>query len=251
MKSYKKILFLLSYVFLAGLAVFIFKPVYLISILVVLAPPSCINFLWLKKSKLKIFIFSVFTGIIIAPAVELCARLANVWDVQTIFARPFGLIPIENMLFAFLNFLWVLSFYEYFVDKDSSKKISTKFKFLTAIYILAAVIIYTIFFINRNLVTLNYFAIAIPLLVIPAILIFWSKPKLIKKIILPTIFFALIFFYYEIISLIIGSWWWPGHYIFSTSIFGKIFPLDDVIIWYFLSTPVLIGGYEFFTDDSR
>jgi hypothetical protein len=22
-----------------------------------------------------------------------------------------------------------------------------------------------------------------------------------------------------------------------------------VIIWYFLSTPVLIGGYEFFTDD--
>ena len=138
-----------------------------------------------------------------------------------------------------------MSFYEYFVDRDYNKKISRKFKTLVAIYIFGAAVIYAIFFINKDIVTLNYFTISLPLLVVPAILIFFNKPSLIKKTILPTIFFALVFFYYEIISLYIGSWWWPGQYIFNTSIFGKTFPLDDVIIWYFLSTPVLIGGYEF------
>ncbi|MEK7634947.1 MAG: hypothetical protein AAB446_00745 [Patescibacteria group bacterium] len=251
MSSNKKILLLLGYVLVAGLFVFIFKPTYLISIILVLVPPALTNWLWLKKSKLKILIFSLTTAIIIAPAIELCARLADVWDVQSVIIRPFGLIPIENMIFAFLNFLWVLSFYEYFVDKDSSKKISPRLKLLTAIYIFGAATIYTIFFINKDLVTLNYFSISIPLLFIPAIIIFWNKPALMKKVILPTLFFALIFFYYEIISLIVGSWWWPGEYLFKTYIFGKVFPLDDVIIWYFLSTPVLIGGYEFFTDDFR
>jgi hypothetical protein len=249
MISNKKILFLLFYVLFAGLLVFIFKPTYLVSIILVLVPPSFVNFAWLKKSKLKIFIFCFITAFVIAPAIELCARLANVWDVQSIISRPLGLIPIKNMFFAFLNFLWVLSFYEYFVDKDSNKKISHRFKILTAIYIFAAFVIYTVFFINKELVTLNYFAISIPLLIIPAVFIFFNKPSLLKKVILPTIFFALVFFYYEVISLVVGSWWWPGEYLFKTHIFGKVFPLDDVIIWYFLSTPVLIGGYEFFSDD--
>jgi hypothetical protein len=249
MKLNKKILFLLGYVILAGLLVFIFKPTYLISIILVLVPPSFINFYWLKKSKAKVLVFSLVTGVIIAPAIELCARLGNVWDVQSVIVRPLGLIPIENMLFAFLNFLWVLSFYEYFVDRDYNKKISLKFKTLVTIYVFGATVIYTIFFINKDIVTLNYFTIFLPLLVIPAILIFFNKPSLIKKVILPTLFFTIIFFYYEIISLIIGSWWWPGQYIFNTSFLGKTFPLDDIIIWYFLSTTVLIGGYEFFTDD--
>ena len=156
------------------------------------------------------------------------------------------------MLFAFFNFMWVFSFYEYFVDRDYHKKISHKFKLLTTIYVLVATIIYAIFFVDKDLVTLNYFSIAIPLLVIPAILIFWHKPFLIKKVIFCRLCFSPLYFSnYEIISLIVGSWWWPGEYIFKTTIFGKIFPIDDVIIWYFLSTPVLIGGYEFFADNGR
>ena len=119
----KKILFLFSYVLIAGLLVFILKPVYIVSIFLVLVPPTIINFLWLKKSKLKILTFSLITVFIIAPAIELCARLADVWDVQSIITRPFGLVPVENMIFAFLNFLWGLSFYEYFIDKDSNGKI--------------------------------------------------------------------------------------------------------------------------------
>ncbi|MFH1457003.1 MAG: hypothetical protein ABIF17_02710 [Patescibacteria group bacterium] len=124
--------------------VLIFKPVYFISILIVLVPPAIINFLWLKKTRFKILIFSIITTIIFAPPIELIARLANAWDVQSIMPRPFGLMPLENILFAFLNLFWVLSFYEHFVDRDRKKNISKKFKYLIGLYCLTSVLIWRI-----------------------------------------------------------------------------------------------------------
>ncbi len=247
----KKIICLFLYVVFASFVVYVLKPYYFFSILIVLLPPSLVNFLWLKKSKKKILIFSLLSTVLFAPPVELIARLANAWDVQSIFPRPFDLIPLENMLFAFLNVFWVLSFYEYFVDRDTVGSVSKRIKYLLGIYCLAAVLIYSLYFYNHGIIVLNYFQLAVPVLIIPSLIFFLTIPSLhkIKKAILPTAFFFLVFFVYELISLRIGSWWWPGEYLFPLTIGGKVFPLDDVIIWYLLSTPVLIGSYEFFADD--
>jgi len=236
---------------LASFFVFLFRPTYLISILIVLLPPSLINFLWLKSSRFKVFIFSLVTTLLFAPPVELSARLANVWDVQSVLPRVFGLLPIENLVFAFFNFFWVLSFYEYFIDHDRSAKISKGIKYLVMLYCFLFILIFNLFFINQSLIALNYHLLAVIILLIPGIIIFSIKPKILKKVWLPTIFFAYIFFIYELISLLVGSWWWPGDYLLPLNLLGHTFPLDDVVIWYFLSTPVLIGGYEFFVDDSR
>ena len=75
-KKYK-LLGLLSYVLIACLVVLLTKPVYLLSIIIVMLPPSIINFLWLKKSKKKILIFSITATILFAFAIELSSRLAN------------------------------------------------------------------------------------------------------------------------------------------------------------------------------
>ncbi len=246
-----KIAGLLLYVLLACLFVFYFKPIYILSILMVLVPPSVINFLWLKNSKLKVLTFSLVSVLLFAPPIELMARLKDVWDVTSVFPRLFGLIPLENMLFAFLNFFWVLSFYEYFTDKDLPTKIDKKFKYLVIIFIIFSIIIFSLFSYNRNIVGANYFTLAFVSLIIPSIIIFYKKPCLIKKTFLTTIFFAIVFFVYELISLKVGSWFWPGEYLFPIIIWGELFPLDDIIIWYFLSTPALIGGYEFFADDFK
>jgi hypothetical protein len=253
LKKHKKIklIILLTYVFLACVFVYFLKPVYLLSIIIVLVPPTTANFLWLKKSKKKILVFSLVTTILFAFAVELSSRLANSWDVQSILPRLFGIAPLENILFAFINFFWVLSFYEYFVDMDLTEKISNNFKYLIALFSLFSLVIFTLYFYKSNLVAINYFTIASLTLIIPAVIIFLLKPKLLKKTVLTTVFFAIVFFVYEIVSLINGSWWWPGEYILPVNIFGKVFPLDDVVIWYFLSTIALIGGYEFFADDFK
>ena len=244
-----KLFSLFIYILVAVTLVYFFQPVYLLSILVVLFPPAMINFLWLKQSRLKIFLFALATTFLFAPPVELAARLANSWDVQSILPRLFGLAPLENLIFAFLNFFWVLSFYEYFVAQGSSAKISPRFKKLLFLYSVVFVLFFILFFKNQALVTINYYILSFIILFIPGIFIFGRQPKLLLKTWLPTLFFALIFFIYELISLLIGSWWWPGTYLFPINLFGRILPLDDVIIWYFLSTPVLIGAYKFFMND--
>lgn len=246
-----KLLFLIGYLTLALILVLLIKPLYIISIIIVLAIPSFINFFWLKNSRRPVFLFSLLAALLFAPPVELIARIANVWDVQSIFYRPFGLIPIENMIFAFLNFFWGLSFYKYFIDNDSFVAISKKFKYLIGLFIVFSTAVYGLYFYNPNLVGANYFIIALIILVIPGTLLILNNPKIFKKTLTTTLFFAILFFIYELISLKIGSWFWPGNYLLGLNIFGQYMPLDDIIIWYFMSTPVLIYGYKYFVDDNK
>jgi len=245
-------LFLFVYVLCACTVVLMVSPSYIFSICLVLLVPSVVNFMWLRHARMRVFIFSLISALIFAPPVELAARLANAWDVQSVFPRLFGLVPFENMLFAFLNFFWALSFYEYFIDKDHQQRhISKYFKFLVGLYVVFAGVVFSLYFYDPTTVSLQYMILAVIVLFIPAVLIFSHRPHLIKKTLIPTLFFAIIFFIYEVVSLVVGSWWWPGEYVFPIMLCGHVFPIDDVIIWYFVSTPVLIGGYEFFADDDR
>ena len=246
-KKYK-LLVIFLYVLIACLVVFLTKPVYILSIIIVLVPPALVNFLWLKKSKKKILVFSIVSTILFAFAAELSSRLANSWDVQSVLPRIFGILPLENILFAFLNIFWVLSFYEYFIDRDTSSKMSKKFKYLILILSLFSLSIFILFF-NGIDISMNYYFLAIITLLIPSVIIFSKKSSLLKKLILPVLFFAIIFFIYELVALKIGNWWWPGEYLLPVNFLGQTFPIDDVIIWYFLSTIACIGGYEFFMDD--
>ena len=250
-KRVKRIWLLFGYVILSCIFIYFLKPTYLLSIFIVLVPPSMANFLWLKNSRKKIFIFSLTATILFAFAVELSSRLADSWDVQSVLPRILGIIPIENMIFAFLNFFWVLSFYEYFINKDSHRKISKKFKYLVMLFSIFSLIVFSLYFCDEKLIAINYFTMAVITLIIPSIIIFSLNPQLLKKTIIPMIFFAFTFFIYEIVSLINKNWWWPGKYLFSLNLLGNVFPLDDIVIWYFLSTIALIGGYEFFADDFK
>lgn len=247
----KRIIYLFSYVLLASIIVYFLKPAYLYSILIVIVPPAIINFLWLKKSRKKILIFSLSATFLFGFAIELVSRLADSWDVQSSLPRIFGILPLENILFAFINFFWVLTFYEYFVDRKSMNNFSKRFKYLIILFSTFTLIVFLLYFYNPEIISLDYPIVGLFVLLIPSILIFSKNPGLLKKTILPVIFFSLIFFIYELVSLLIGSWWWPGEYILPISLFGHIFPLDDVIIWYILSTITLIGGYEFFADNFK
>jgi len=178
-------------------------------------------------------------------------RLTNSWDVQSILPRPFGLIPLENMLFGFFNILWPLSFYEFFVDKDRTKVISKKLKYLVALYCLLSIIVYTLFYWNKKLISIDYIVASIPILIIPSLIIFTKNPKILRKVFLTTVFFAIVHFTFEMFAMKIGNWWWPSEYLHTFNISGMVYPLDDAIVWFLLSTPTLIGGYEFFVDDNK
>ncbi len=251
MRRRDKVLILGAYVLVASLIILILKPRYLYSIFIVLVPPTVVNFIWLKNSRKKIFAFSLASTVLFAFAVELVSQLAGAWDVDSLLPRVFGIIPPENILFAFINFFWVLSFYEYFVDLDYGAKINPKFKYLILIFSIFSAIVFSLFFFSPAKVAMDYALVALVVLIIPSLIIFSKNPKLIKKTFLPVVFFSFVFFVYECAALIIGNWWWPGNYLWTVNLFGNVFPIDDVVIWYILSTIALIGGYEFFMDDFK
>ncbi len=238
-----------GYVVVASILVLLIKPYYFFSLLIVMVPPTLANFLWLRMSRKRILALAIPATVIFAPPVELVSRLSDAWEVQSIFPRLLGEVSVENMLFAFINFVWVLSFYEYFVKGDKTGGISKNFRYLMVIFIIFSIVIFSLFSIDPSLVAMTYFEISLLILIIPCIIFFSARPTLLRKVILPTAFFALVFFVYEVVSLAIGSWWWPGEYLIPLEFGGIVFPLDDVIFWYLLSTPALIGGYEFFVNE--
>ena len=122
---------------------------------------------------------------------------------------------------------------------------------MALMFMVLSIVVNILFIVDKRMITLNYWQLALAFLVIPAAALWVENPHIIKKAIPTTIFFATVFFVHELISLKIGHWWWPGQYLLPISISGQTFPIDDVIIWYFLSTPVLIGGFEFFFDDFK
>jgi hypothetical protein len=237
---------LLAYVLAACLLVYFWRPTYLLSIVIVLAPPAAVNWFWLKEARWRVFIFAFITVALFAPPVELMSRLAGAWDVQSILPRPFGVMPLENLLFAFLNFFWGLSFYEYFVSGDRRRPLSRRMPALLCLYVLLDIVVFGLFVRQPRLISVSYVWTGLIILLVPSILIFWRRPRLLSRTLLPMFFFAAVFFAYEFVSLCIGSWWWPGEYLWPTRLCGRVFPIDDVIIWYFLSTPALIAGYEYF-----
>ncbi|MBU4480380.1 hypothetical protein KKG48_02985 [Patescibacteria group bacterium] len=247
----QKIFFIFALFLLGCFFVVILKTNYLTNIIMAYAPASLLTLYWTKNKKKKILMFATLATILFAVPVEIMARLADAWDVQSIFPRILDVAPIENLIYAFFNFLWPISFYEFFVDGDKNIKISKNFKKLVLFLLLLSLTIYSLIYINKEIVIFNYWQIGLFALFIPAVFIYAKNPKLLKKIILPTIFFGVVFFTHEMISMYLNHWWWPGEYLLPIEIYGKVFPLDDVIIWYILSTPVLIGTYEFFVDDFK
>ncbi|MBU1557663.1 hypothetical protein KKC45_01765 [Patescibacteria group bacterium] len=243
---------IIFFLFLLGcLIVLLTKANYLLNILIVYTPATILTLYWAKNTRWKIIFFATMATLLFAIPIEIIARLADAWDVLSVLPRIDNLAPLENLLYAFINMLWPLAFYEYFVDRDSGKKINSRSKYLFLIFVLFSMTTYTLYFINREMLVLDYWKIGFIFLLIPTILFYIFNKKLLKKTILPITFFALIFFIHEVLSLYLGHWWWPGNYLFTIEMFNQPFPLDDVIIWYFLSTPVLIGGYELFWDDFK
>ena len=248
-----KIALLLAYVLAACLLVYFWRPTYLLSIVIVLVPPSAANWLWLKEARQRILFFAAVTTALFAPPIELTSRLAGAWDVQSVLPRPFGIMPLENLLFAFLNFFWVLSFYEYFSGQDVRRPPSRRIRLLLGLYVGLDILVFGLFLWRPALVSVSYAWTGLLILLLPSVLIFRRYPGLLRRTALTTLFFAAVFFSYEYVSLCIGSWWWPGGYIFPVRLCGRVFPIDDVIIWYLLSTPALIAGYEYFVvgDDRK
>lgn len=243
-----KDLIILALLFILGIfIVLIFKPGYLANILIVYLPGLVYILTRLKRSTKKILIFGLLSILFIVP-VEILARLTNSWDVASDFPRVLGIAPLENMLYGVINIIYPLAFYEYFFDNDRNRKISPRYKYLVGIYLVLFVTTFIFYFIDPNLLKLDYWLLGLLILSPIFILLLIYKSHIIKRLFLPAVFFGLMYLIHEAVSMYLGHWWWPGSYILPVNISDHIYPLEDLIIWIVFSNVAVISGYEVLWD---
>ncbi len=239
----KQFLVIVGLYFLGLFVVATIKPSYMVNILIVYLPGLVYLFSQITLSKNKILIFSMLSILFIIP-VELLARLTDSWDVQSSFPRLLGIAPVENMLYGFINIIYPITFYEFFYDGDNNRKISQRWKVLLLLYLTLFIGTFTLYYIKPGILRFDYYMLGI--IIFPPIFILLGlyKRHIIKRLILPAIVFGLMFLFHEALSMYLGHWWWPGEYLIPLNIYGHTYPLDDIIIWMFLSNIAVISGYE-------
>jgi hypothetical protein len=219
------------------------KPSYLLNIIIVYIPGFVYCLILCKHTAHKILLFGLLSLVFIIP-VEILARASNSWDVLSQFPRIADLAPIENVVYALVNFMYPIAFYDYFIEQNPSKKISHRWKYLFLIYGLVGIITGIWFHYFSKAMVFDYWQIGLIIMVPIVILVALLKREIMVKLFFPAVLFGTFYLIHEIVSMQLGHWWWPGNYLATITIMEHVYPLDDFVIWILLSNGSAIGGYK-------
>ena len=262
---------LLTITALAALVSLLLKANFFISTLLLFGLPSLFlsykNFKAIKKT-------AIFSFLITVPFTLLFDYLISVdrgWHiVSTVFNfRLFGIVALEQFIWAFLWVYQIIVFYEYFLDQQKtanpltfllkifSKKTwaVTKRMEVFSIVIFAGLLGFISFvLINPVFIKVGYayFWLGLIFGVVPLSIFLIKFPNFWKKFIIVTVYFFFMAIIVEFIGLKLNHWAFPGnHYIGVMNFFGFRIPLEEIILYFFISTPAILSYYEFLDDDRK
>lgn len=204
---------------------------------------------------LKSFVFSSIFSIPLGIFVDYIVTADNGWAVPvSIFPKIFSIVPLEDLIFAFLFTYLAIVFYEYFVDKGRNHVIESRLHYLTwiSIYVTALFLFAYYFFDGVLILPYAYLIAGIIFLLCPLIYIFLKYPKLLRKYVPIFLYFLLISVFFEYTALFLGQWEYTGsHYLTVMEWFSFSIPIEEIIFFWLLWGPAILAYYEFFDDDRR
>ncbi len=242
---------------IAAIISFLLKPNAFVSVLLFLALPSIYLAFRGKEYAKKAIIFSAIASVPIMFIIDYIAHLTGMWIVpNTILPfKVFNFVTLEVILWAFFTFLFVIMFYEYFIDKHKTKKIwKPKMKYLTLVSLAIFITFLSLFLSNRSLLNIPYWYLVfgLTLLLLPFLIQLLRFPKVTSKFFLAGAYFFFLHSVYEITALKLGWWSFPGTmFIGWVSILNVSFPLEEVLFWFILLTLAILSFFEFFEDDEK
>ncbi len=204
----------------------------------------------------KVFITAFISSLIIY-IIDFLINASKGWAIpnEQLFLgwRIFWGTPVEEFLWFFFNFLFVILLYEHFVEREKVKKISNHFKYLITILIIVSIIVFSILFFTNfeNQIKYVYLVTCSIYFLPPLIYVLIKNPQFIKKFFLVTIPFFLISLIHEITALKNGYWFFPGEYIGSITLFGLNFPFEEFFFYLVIMASSVLSYYELFFDDMK
>ncbi len=247
-------------VFFPVLATFLtlaLKTNFLVSILLFFGLPSAYLAIRNRGILGKSVIFAFCFGTIFWLLLDPLATINGAWIITgTVFPiKIFGIITIENYIFALLWTLYATIFYEHFFDRGrKGDPISPRIRYPLYLFSAVITIITMLFYAHASWLYIPYFYLSAGLIlaIIPLIIFLCEFPFFLKRFFALGAYFAFLLFLFEIAALRNGQWSFPGNnFIGSITLFGCSFPLEELLIWIVAATPGLISYYEFFADDRK
>ena len=178
------------------------------------------------------------------------------WVVNSAFDyRLFGVISVEMIGFAIVWPYLIITFYEYFVERDGKREKTRRggWKLLEAGGLIFGVIaLYELLMPRPLKFTYSYLIMGV-LFLIPTLVILYKFPRLLRKFLAISIYFFYQALIIEIVGLSLGYWSFPTEsgYIGQVAILGYRFPLEELLLWMAFSTVIILSIYEFFDDDRK
>lgn len=253
-KTWELIFLFIYYLLVFGL-ILIFKLNYLWGVLLYLVIPSFYITLRNKKIFKKSFLSSLLLSLPAVFVIDYIAHVSGSWiESSNLGIRIMNSYPIESFFWGISYVYFIISFYEYFFDKDKDKKtFSFNTKYLVSIVSFVCFLFGLIFFINKDLLVIKYFYtfLILILFITPGALILKYKPKLLNKSLKQGAYFFLITIIYELSAIYAGHWHFKGeYYIGFVEIFNLRFPFEE-LLWLIFAVPAVVLWYEFFLDDQK
>jgi hypothetical protein len=208
--------------------------------------------LWRQTSKIRqILRFSLLFGPVGALFFDYFATLDNTWRVPSIFSfKVLAVVPIEDMVWATLVTMCIVSFYEYFFGENKMQKRLHRIKNLYFLFALlfSLTVAFGVFRLQPVIPHFYLYGWTIFLLApLVAFIYFW--PRYFEPIAYCALYFIPLALLEEIVSLRNGYWYFEGsHYYGWVSMFSYHFPVEELIVWVLFSCPVVLAYYLFFTD---
>ncbi|MCX6702943.1 MAG: hypothetical protein NTW60_03705, partial [Candidatus Wolfebacteria bacterium] len=207
-----------------------------------------------KKNLSKVFWGVLVFGVLWGFVFDFLETFNKAWIVgRLVFSqRIFGILPVDDIIGYALMTLFVIIFYEHFLDKSKGKSLSGNLIWGILPFLLVVICILVFFPFYPDLFKIPFvYLLGGFIAVIPTAVMIFYKPDLLPRFFKIAAFFFLVWFTSEFIALKTGGWYFPGQYIGEVKIFGVAFPFEELFFWMMLYASSISAYYEFFLDDLK
>jgi len=206
-----------------------------------------------RKNFKKIFWAILIFGIIFGLGFDFVVTFNKGWIVNELFFpfRLFGFYPIIDDILGFiLMTLFIVVFYEHFIDDEKNKKVSKNIKWILIVSIAALSFIFAVYLINSSLLRIPYAYLMTGLMAICFPIVFGiGRQRFMIKFLKTAGFSFIVWFVLELVCLKNSGWIFPGEYVGLVNIWGLRFPLEELFFWMMWYSVTIVSYYEFFIDD--
>lgn len=207
-----------------------------------------------RKNYKKLLIATVLLGGIFGSVFDFIETLNKAWIVnRLVFTwKIFGILPIDDVIGFFLMTLFIIVFYEHFLDDEKNKKISPYLMFGLAPAVILALFTIVAYLTDPKLLVLPYaYLVGGSIFIIFPIIYSFLRPQLLSKFLKTAAFFFVIWFVSEFVAIETGGWYFPGNYIGKVSVLGVSFPFEELFFWMLLYSASVVAMYERVIDDGK